>query len=286
MLLYALPFQLSFTTPSSSLPLPLPNPNRLSKTWDPHSIHCLAWKSSGPTSTGGSEFNLEDELYREGGDGFDEFEFSGGAKKRAWWSFDDGEDDDDWGFGDEEDGFWVFQVIRAFGWMVPAIAVSFLLGTGNSNAFVMALAVPLGQTVVSLVVDKVWGSASVGRKARRRTKTVKKPFAQASYRTKTSARKEDLNRARGKRTSYQSWVAGSDGSRRNNGKGELRFGGWDELDSMSQEASRGRPIEKGYQRQEKEGKLSRRGRVRDTPLLIRLMIAMFPFLGSWTKFLF
>lgn len=68
--------------------------------------------------------------------------------------------------------------------MIPAIGISLLLGTG-SNAFFMALAVPLGQTALSLVIDKVWGTTSSKPKPRTRTRrTKKKPFVRPARREK------------------------------------------------------------------------------------------------------
>ncbi|KAK8962071.1 hypothetical protein KSP40_PGU008996 [Platanthera guangdongensis] len=41
--------------------------------------------------------------------------------------------------------------------MLPAIIASMLLATGP-KAFLLALAVPLGQSVISPAIDKLWGS--------------------------------------------------------------------------------------------------------------------------------
>ncbi|KAJ6296626.1 hypothetical protein OIU78_022361 [Salix suchowensis] len=86
--------------------------------------------------------------------------------------------------------------------------------------------------------------------------------------------------------SYQSWVAATDGgSTKKNTSRAPGFGGWDDLDKASYKAA-GRRSQKGDERpKQNEGKLSRRRRVRDRPLLLRLLIAVFPFLDSWSKFL-
>ncbi|KAF9661102.1 hypothetical protein SADUNF_Sadunf19G0032800 [Salix dunnii] len=218
----------------------------------------LAWKNRGPTSTGPSRFNFEDELYTDSDDHDDEFGFSGTGKQR---------------------------VIKAFGWMIPAVAVSFLLGTDNPNAFLMALAVPLGQTALSLVLDKVWGTTSTNPKRRSRTKTRKKPFARASSKTKKTEPRAGEHKTNEGKGSYQSWVATDGGSTKKNTSRAPSFGGWDDLDKASYKAS-GRRSQKGDERpKQNEGKLSRRRRVRDRPLLLRLLIAVFPFLDSWSKFL-
>ncbi|KAJ6697334.1 hypothetical protein OIU85_003682 [Salix viminalis] len=154
------------------------------------------------------------------------------------------------------------QVIKAFGWMIPAVAISFLLGTDNPNAFLMALAVPS------------------------RTKTRKKPSARASSKTKKTEPKAGEYKTNEQKGSYQSWVAATDGgSTKKNTSRAPGFGGWDDLDKASYKAA-GRRSQKGDELpKQNEGKLSRRRRVRDRPLLLRLLIAVFPFLDSWSKFL-
>lgn len=226
--------------------------------------------------------NVEDELYTDGDDGFDEFRFSDGSKQRIWWS---NEDENSWIDYEEENELWIFKVFRAFGWMIPAIGISLLLGTG-SNAFFMALAVPLGQTALSLVIDKVWGTTSSKPKPRTRTRrTKKKPFVRPARREKTNKREEE-NKTPEEKGSYESWTAADTGSRKNSGKRAHKFGGWDELDD-AYKVPRGTPRQKADElpKQQNKSKLSRTRRVRDTPLLLRLLIAVFPFLG-WVKLLF
>lgn len=172
--------------------------------------------------------------------------------------------------------------------MFPAIAISLLLGTGP-NAFLMALAVPLGQSLVSLAVDRVWGSPSNRQKSRPRTKSRRKPFTRTTTNSKSSHVKQE-NEARKGKGNYQSWVATEGSSHEKGGKTGPRFGGWDELDKEvgNQKASKipSSQIENEIPNQQKKDKLSRLGRMRDKPLLLRLLIAVFPFLGSWTKLLF
>ncbi|KAL9381886.1 hypothetical protein Peur_024921 [Populus x canadensis] len=285
-LLLQLSFPAKITPPS--LPLlnhnshQLSTGNHTSKPCGPH----WAWKNHGPTSTGRSRFNFEDELYTDSGDYDDEFGFSGTGEKRVWWFDDDDDDDDDWDDDYEENEFGIFKIIKAFGWMIPAVAVSFLLGTDNPNAFLMALVVPLGQTALSLVMDKVWGTTSTNPKRRSRTKTRKKPFARAASKTKKTEPKAGEYKTNERKGSYQSWVATDDGSNKKNTNRAPSFGGWDDLDKASYKAA-GRASKKGDERpKQNKGKLSRRGRVRDRPLLLRLLIAVFPFLASWSKFLF
>ncbi|OWM85451.1 uncharacterized protein LOC116193184 [Punica granatum] len=217
------------------------------------------------------------------GSDYDDFDLEdddfGNANQRVWWS-DYG--DDELGF-DEDGEFWVFKIFRAFGWMLPAIAISLLLGTGP-NAFIMALAVPLGQKVISVTFDKVWGWTVGSPRPSSRPKTRKKPFSRATNETRTSAGKQE----KGPRGSYQSWVPGDGLNGRGDSKGQ-RFGGWDDLDGKTRAndfVRTSRRQEEGSREKPKSGKLSRVGRVRERPLLLRLLVAAFPFLGSWMRILF
>ncbi|KAB2005547.1 hypothetical protein ERO13_D11G254600v2 [Gossypium hirsutum] len=217
----------------------------------------------------------------------DEFEFTSAAKQRNWWSgYDDY--DDVWEF-DEDNEFWVFKIFRAFGWMLPAIAISLLLGTGP-NAFIMALAVPLGQSALSLVFDKVSGRTSESWKSAPRRKTKKKQFTRAAANnTRTNKGKQEPNKTGGEKESYSSWLNTDGGLQGKGGQRVPKYGGWDQLDDQVETQKRATSRKgNGAPKQRKEDKFSRvgRDRVRDTPLLLRLLIAVFPFLGSWTRFLF
>lgn len=228
--------------------------------------------------TGRCRFNIHDEFLEEDGDEED-FDFTNSAKQRVWWSDDESEIDDV-----EDEEYWIFKVLGAFGWMVPAITISMLLGTG-SNAFIMAIALPLGQRALSLAIDKVWGRTSSNNRKpssrhrpRTRTRTKKKPFTRAA--SNIVADEERV-------TSYPSWVGSNYRSVKKNASSS--FGGWDELVGNDKIPKRrvGVPIQKGQgppRQQSKKNNLSRRLK-NSTPLLLRLLIAVFPFLGSWTRLL-
>lgn len=171
-------------------------------------------------------------------------------------------------------------MIRAFGWMLPAIAISVLLGTGP-NAVIMALALPLGQTALSLAIDKVWGRTS--NRAKPRYQTKKRPSSQAARNTGMNEEKRGENKDYEGRETYKSQVGAPEDSVKNS-KTASSFGGWDELDKEGVANKIPRRGPDGAPRQQKKGKLSRR-RNQETPLLLRLLIAVFPLLGSWTKLL-
>ncbi|KAG5532842.1 hypothetical protein RHGRI_027210 [Rhododendron griersonianum] len=234
-------------------------------------------------------FNYEDDVGREkdvgGGFGFRE-----GAKKRVWWSDEDMDDDadDKGGFGGLEEALdtsWILKILNALGWMLPAIGISMLLGTGP-NPFLMALVLPLAQSAVSLAIDTFWGKPSRSTKPKGRTK--KKPFSRAASSMRTSEDREDFESGN-VRESYQSWTAANDiSTKQTRDKRASSFGGWDELDKSvgSYKVPKRAPTQRENEpQQQKRGKLSRRVKNRETPLLLRLLIAVFPFLGSWTKLL-
>ncbi|GLT74732.1 hypothetical protein SLA2020_465140 [Shorea laevis] len=222
---------------------------------------------------------IDDEPYSD-----DEFRFAGTKKKqRVWWSdYDD--DDEDWWEFEEDDEFWIFKVFKAFTWMLPAIAISLFLGNGP-DAFLMALAVPLAQSALSLVFDKVWGRTSDSWRPTPKTKQRKKPFAPASNNVKTSRGREEENTTDGE-ASYQSWVGRASGFRNSGAKRATKYGGWDQLDmQMGTQKKASNPKANWVPKQQMMSKLSRTGRVREVPLLVRLLVAIFPFLSSWTKIL-
>ncbi|XP_039134508.1 uncharacterized protein LOC120271892 [Dioscorea cayenensis subsp. rotundata] len=217
--------------------------------------------------------------------------------RRRWWSdeaeFDDDVDDDDDDDDDEIDQpwerIWIFKVFKAYGFLLPAIIASMLLATGP-KAFLMALALPLGQSALSLAFEKVWGNSSEGERARQKTK--EKPFRRSTSASDFKWRDEE-DGAQG----YRSWVSGDVGM---DDQGDdvvshppRSFGGWDELDrqegSTKRTTRRHRPItmtgSSSENTSEDRGKLSGNVKYRDAPLFLRLLIAVFPFLGSWTRML-
>ncbi|XP_057961637.1 uncharacterized protein LOC131153382 isoform X2 [Malania oleifera] len=266
----------SFTSSSPPLPKPrLPSAPRRCSSPGRHFRAGSGWDSNAEAvRTGRFRFIPKDEFVTDDeDDGYGDCGFRSSAKQRVWWS----EESSD--FEDDE------EMLRAIGWMLPAIIISLVLGTG-SNALFMALALPLGQSALSLVIDKLWGSTSSSPRPRPTTK--KKPFARraSSSRTDEEKREENINTNREK-GSYRSWNSANDASVKKGAKTVPSYGGWDDLDkhsaSKASERVQTRRVD-GPQRQQRKGKLSRR-RNRDAPLLLRLMLAVFPFLGFWTKLL-
>lgn len=157
------------------------------------------------------------------------------------------------------------QVFRAVGWMVPAIALSLLVGTGP-NTIIMALTLPLAQSALSLAVDTLWGRPN---NSKHKSRTKRRPFARAA--NTAGMRKKNVKNT------------GNEASFRMGETSTGNFGGWDELDEEVPLVAKTQ--KENEQSQQKKGKLSRTVRKKDKPLVIRLLIAVFPFLGSWIRLL-
>ncbi|XP_010524955.1 PREDICTED: uncharacterized protein LOC104802849 [Tarenaya hassleriana] len=268
---------------SSSSPL-LGSPNR---GYCIGSIERLLWRDVVSRGTrecraaGGGRFKFrpEEELRRRGG--FDPFDFRKSEKKRMWWS-DYGDDDDD--LEEDDDGELLsmgFEVFRAFSWMLAPIGISLLLGT-DSNAGLMALAAPLVQSILSLVIEKAWSRPSI-RPMRRTRRRIVPRSATVSYGRSSNTRQEE-SVAGVNPGGYKSWVVGDADPRGT----DSRYGGWDDLDTQKEirYASENPSSENGRTKQQYKRKVSRPLRIKEKPLLLRMLIAFFPFFGSWTKLLF
>jgi len=170
------------------------------------------------------------------------------------------------------------QIFKSYGWTLPVILASWLLSSGP-KAFLMALALPLGQSALALAFDKLWRQPET--KPKRKYRTRRKPRRANN----TRVEEEPAENQRTK-NGYQSWVVEDDGSvDKGSQEAAQSFGGWDHLE-------RSRPMKKSSFAMDGSptipsdgGRLSRRERKSDTPLLFRLLIAIFPFLGIWTKML-
>ncbi|WVZ69306.1 hypothetical protein U9M48_018112 [Paspalum notatum var. saurae] len=306
------------------------------------------------------------------------------AARRRWWSDPDAnqqdygyygsssleeeeeEEGDDYGDEDEPafpglggagelfDEPWFSRVYRRYGFLLPVVLVSMFAATGP-KAFLMAMAIPLGQSAVSFLLDAVWG-----RRRSNRDGSWRRPFQdeeEEDYPEDT-----DFGAAsRGKgyssssyegrtRDSYQSWVSNDfagtasaaggtdDNSAKSSSSGDGGgsksgggFGGWDEiLDNnvaAAQDATRSRssvsagkadyskrsrpstawegdadatassggrmgqgvgvPQTRMRTRRQRTPRTMGLGttRYKQAPLLMRLLVAVFPFLGSWFRLL-
>ncbi|OIT01030.1 PREDICTED: uncharacterized protein LOC109229399 [Nicotiana attenuata] len=180
------------------------------------------------------------------------------------------------------DSIWIFKVFWSYGWALPPILIALLI-TGGPKAFLMALAIPLGQSTFSFAIQKMLDATQ--NKPRRKSRTKKRQRASASNKT-NFGRRGGSPRTRKRKPGYQTW-ASTNGVSANKDEPEVsRCGGWDELDQVSESISTGAfessaqssvgtskiPVEKGN--------LSKPEAKSDTPLLLRLLIAISPFSAS------
>ncbi|XP_050239191.1 uncharacterized protein LOC126688516 [Quercus robur] len=268
--------------PKTSFPHHLSSPFRRSCT----SVYYRRWDSNVETQVEEEEDEDEDEG--------SEFGFGGRwnkkkKKKRRWWSDDSSyspETEEGPGgiFEEVIDSFWIFKVFTSYGWALPAIIASWLLATGP-KAFLMALALPLGQSALSFAFDKLWGKTQ--SKTKRRSRMRRKPAASTASSVEMGAEEQgESQETRKGKVGYQSWIVGNDGSASNGGGDAPKFGGWDDLDRSRSAWRASRKTGGSRKTPTDNGKLSGKVRKSDTPLLLRLLIAVFPFLGSWTKILY
>ncbi|XP_057459478.1 uncharacterized protein LOC130750079 [Actinidia eriantha] len=184
------------------------------------------------------------------------------------------------------DSVWILKVFRSYGLMLPVIIISIVLATGP-KAFLMALALPIGQSALTLAFTKLWGTKQDNPKCK--TKTKKAARINFSSNVELEEEEEESQGTRKGKVGYRSWVSPDDVSVNKDSQNPSNFGGWDDLDrtkvfDKGTSRSSARTGRSGRTRTEK-GKFSKRERRSDTPLLLRLLIAVFPFLSSWTKML-
>ncbi|XWS13955.1 hypothetical protein CRYUN_Cryun36dG0083000 [Craigia yunnanensis] len=154
---------------------------------------------------------------------------------------DNEEEDDDY---DEEmsssgileeaiDSMWILKVFKSFGWTLPVILLSLLFATGP-KAFLMALALPLGQSAITLAFEKLFGrsQSKQKRKARVRKKTKNTVRSTVGNVKMEEEEVQEGQKSRKGTNDYQSWVVSDDVSINEGDQGATSFGGWDELDGM------------------------------------------------------
>ncbi|XP_059289194.1 uncharacterized protein LOC132042657 [Lycium ferocissimum] len=179
---------------------------------------------------------------------------------------------------------WIFKVFWSYGWALPPIIIALLI-TGGPKAFLMALAIPLGQSTFSFAIQKMLDATQ--DKPRSKSKTKKRQRAPTS--SKTNFWRRGSPKTGKRKSGYQSWVSNNEVSTNKDDQEVSRYGGWDELDRETESRT---GFKSSFQSSVKtsnipteKGKLSTPEAKSDTPLLLRLLISMFPFLASWTKML-
>ncbi|CAM8921223.1 unnamed protein product [Rhodiola kirilowii] len=198
------------------------------------------------------------------------------------------------------DSIFIFKVAKSYGWMLPFIIISLLLVSGP-KAFLLTLGLAIGLSLIAYAFQNLLGEtqSSPGRKFKRKKRS------STATRSNVYA-KPDEGRQPRRKGSTVPWASRNDNSV---GKSvqDKPFGGWDELDETVgytaepvkmpdrtnvelNEAvdSTAEPVKIPDQTRVRS-ELNRIDRSRRemsrTPLLLRLLIAAFPFLSSWIKLL-
>ncbi|KAK2643804.1 hypothetical protein Ddye_018999 [Dipteronia dyeriana] len=229
----------------------------------------------------------DDGQEEEDDDDDDEGFFSGNVKKkkkkknREWWSKKYGtrkKKSTNW-FEEVVESILILKVFKSYGWLLPAIIISFLLATGP-KAFLMAFTLSLGLSALSLAFEKLQ------RKLQRRPKNKTRMRRKTSYSNATSVEmneeeREESHENENKKMS-EFWVGSDNGSVRKGSEDSPSFGGWDDhLDGAG--SMRRKSTVTGGSRRRREEKLSGSGRNSESPLLLRLLVAVFPFISSWAE---
>ncbi|XP_057783575.1 uncharacterized protein LOC131001254 [Salvia miltiorrhiza] len=181
------------------------------------------------------------------------------------------------------DSIWILKVFGSYGWMLPPIILSLLLANGL-KAFLLALALPIGQSTFAFAIQRFQKRGK--KKPKRKDKAKKRGSRFYSSRDAGSGESPEYTYSQRRQKGYQSW--GSKDDFTTTSTTAANFGGWDELDSemdynvggSSRRASRKTSGSRGA-----SGKNRRKLRESDGPLLLRLLISIFPFLSTWTKML-
>nr|AFK48698.1 unknown [Medicago truncatula] len=284
------------TTFLGHLPRP-PQPLYSPHPWRPFSTKPISHSRISFSSNNFPRWNSNDETFRPPNFNFnnarttsqeedeeEEYDDDEFGKKRRWWSDEYTEETEEEGnsgiLEDALDSLWILKVFKSYGWTLPIILASWLLSTGP-KAFLMALAIPLGQSALALAFEKLWGRTESKPKRKYRMKRKRRNVNDS----RVEEEPEENQKTNTRKTGMQSWVVENNGSVDSGSRDAPSFGGWDDSE-RARPTTRRSQARKGSQRMNVEGgRLSRRERKSDTPLLVRLLIAIFPFLGTWTKML-
>ncbi|KAI4964925.1 hypothetical protein ZWY2020_043095 [Hordeum vulgare] len=250
---------------------------------------------------------------------------------RRWWSDDqfdvdeeEEEFDSDGSFGSAREIFdepWFTKVFRVYGYVLPVLLASMLVTTGP-QAFLMAMAIPLAQSVLSFAISKI---GSFGRRRRDEEEydddgyysdygsggweaeehyssnsSSKYRGGESSTSSSSSRYRQHQQESDSEPTVESGDVNSTTGTATRSESRNIGFGGWDELEEgddnrrSSRWRARASPADTaaagGAVRTSRPPATRRRrsrgaaaARYGQAPLPMRLLIALFPFLGSWFR---
>ncbi|KAG7568987.1 hypothetical protein ISN45_Aa04g017530 [Arabidopsis thaliana x Arabidopsis arenosa] len=211
-----------------------------------------------------------------------------GRKRRELWEelFEDNveDDDDDVGGGGsggnfdlwkilEEivDNVWILKAFRSYGYLLPFIILSLFFSTGP-KAFLVSLSVAIVPSLLFYAFQKL-----IGWDKRRKTSIAN----QFGIEEEEEVEERRSSRIRYNPSTVRSNVNGR-GVNRSSARMASKFGGWDELDGLG-------TIPEQPTSEPKKKPLTKRKRVRREkaaePLLLRLLVSLFPFLSTYTNML-
>ncbi|CAN8247766.1 unnamed protein product [Cochlearia groenlandica] len=208
-----------------------------------------------------------------------------GRRKRQLWEelLEDNVEEDDDGVGGnfdlwkilEEiiDNVWILKAFKSYGYILPFILLSLFLTTGP-KAFLISLGVAIGPSLLFLAFKKLIG----WDKSRK--------LSMANQFGIEEEEEEEVDRRRSSSPYSPSRVRNSVNGREVNldsPRMASKFGGWDELDGF-------RTISEQPRTEQKKKPVRKRKKIRREeesaePLLLRLLVSLFPFLSSYTNML-
>ncbi|VFQ65945.1 unnamed protein product [Cuscuta campestris] len=121
------------------------------------------------------------------------------------------------------DSIWVLKVFKPYFWALPPIILSLLLANGLI-AFVITLALLVGQSVLIFALQKLWGvtQTNLGLKSKER------PRSRTPINSNMGGRRRNPN-TRKRKMGHRLWTQKADVSVGGFDEDAPTFGGWDEL---------------------------------------------------------
>lgn len=182
------------------------------------------------------------------------------------------------------------QVFKSYGWLLPTIIISFLLATGP-KAFISTMALSLGLSALSLAVMKLYEKTQ--NRPKRKKKARRKPYSRDSTSFEVDEERQDEAQDIGDKEMGEFWVGSDYGSVRKGSKDDLSFGGWGDLNGAGyvprkprskNGSGMNRKVRLSGSGRKRKDKLSESRRNSEMPLLLKLLIAIFPFVSSLAEF--
>ncbi|KAL1206146.1 hypothetical protein V5N11_020371 [Cardamine amara subsp. amara] len=166
------------------------------------------------------------------------------------------------------DNVWILKAFKSYGYLLPFIILSLFFSTGP-KALLVSLAIAIGPSLLFYAFQKLIGWD------KRRKPSIANQFG-------IDEEEEELVRRAGRIRYNPSSVRNNvNGRGVNRGSAEMasKFGGWDDLDELG-------TISEQPKNKPKRKPLRKRKRVTAAePLLLRLLVSLFPFLSSYTNML-